>query len=377
MFVNDKQTGIWTTRLRAPGRSPKKVSLGTTLKTAAAACEAWCRSLERRLDAGDVLAAIVDGVVSAADAYALDVEGVRRLLRERAEAATRRPLAPLVASWERARASGRGGDVRAAQYARSVRLVLPPGATTADLDPKAIRRWLAARDVKGSTRNRDKAALSSFCAWLADEGLLEENPVRDVEGFAEAPRLIWLTIPQAQQLVAAHTDAPAKLAACLAIGFGWEWSAVAAGVTRDVDLARGVAHAHGIKTLWRDRVCVLTEVMAWVRPILRDLLADRLPTAPLVPGLSVHGNLWRHYQAIAACAGAVPDHRYHDHRHTHAVNLLLAGESPQHVAHNLGLNGTQLVWTRYGRYAVRPEDFRTAVGDESRVLSLSTRVQTG
>ena len=47
----------------------------------------------------------------------------------------------------------------------------------------------------------------------------------------------------------------------------------------------------------------------------------------------------------------------HDGRHTHAVNLLRAGASPQLVKTHLGHNDTNLVWRVYGNYITDDRDY--------------------
>jgi integrase len=47
----------------------------------------------------------------------------------------------------------------------------------------------------------------------------------------------------------------------------------------------------------------------------------------------------------------------HDGRHTHAVNLLRAGASPQLVKTHLGHKDTNLVWRVYGNYITDDRDY--------------------
>lgn len=369
MFRNAKD-GPWYTRVKAPGQErARKVSLGTTLKTPAASVEAFLKMLVQKLEYADLLAAIteVPQRLTAADAYALGVDGARAMLAARAAEAARVELEPLVVQWQKERTKVDGSPVRAAQYARSVRALLPAGATTDALEPRAIRSWLLARDVRGSTRNRDKAALSSFCAWLVEQGMLDDNPVRRVAGWSEESRVTWLRMEQAQALVHAHADPDARLAACLAIGWGWEWDACRNGLVRDLDLDKGLAFARGGKNPWRSRMCVLTECMAWVRPIVRELVADRLPSAPLIQRIDEHANIRLHH---AACRLAgLPHCTFHDQRHTHAILLTMAGELPQNIWSNLGHRDGTLYYKCYARYGVQPEHFRTAVARHESVTA--------
>jgi integrase len=62
----------------------------------------------------------------------------------------------------------------------------------------------------------------------------------------------------------------------------------------------------------------------------------------------------------------------HDGRHTHAVNLLQAGASPQLVKMHLGHRDTNLVWRTYGNYMTDDRDY-ALVESEAELLAEAER----
>ena len=264
-------------------------------------------------------------------------------------------LEPYVARWLDEKQKGRRGAASAAKYAAQVRELVKPG----ERFPRSRFTWrdilahLRALKVQDPTRNRHKAAFSSFAQWLVMEGVLETNPVRDIRGWSEGDgRLVYYERDQAKALIAALAQPYAAIDALMASG-GLEWQAIERLRVRDVDLDARTVQAHGGKTRWRNRLCRIVE--PWCVEYIRPALSGKLPDARVFEGVNEWTAL-REHKAAAERKG-LPTSTLHDWRHTHAVQMLRDGYKPTVVAHQLGHRDTTLVWKRYGRFIVDSRDY--------------------
>lgn len=338
----------WKARVRHPDRRSKVCGCDTTSREIARQMESWARQLyaDRNLT---VLDAILSGRVTLPrafdqrhnlDALMVDLSDVN--------------VEPYVQRWFAAKSASRKGAGSADKYLTQVRTLIPAGKAfpRSRFTAQAVRAHLKALDVGEPTRNRYKAALSSFAAFLVDEGVIERNPVRDVVGWPEGEgRIVYYERDQAKALIAALPQ-PFQAIEALMCGAGLEWQAVAALKARDVDLEAMQVTAHGGKTRWRNRRCRIVE--PWTAPYIRPALEGKFPNQPVFD-VSVWQTLAAHKEAVKRLG--LPATTLHDWRHTHAVLMLRSGHKPAVIAHQLGHRDTNLVWTRYGRFAVDDRDY--------------------
>jgi integrase len=358
-------------RIRMPDGRQKLAGCGTQDRTRYDGMRAWIQTLKKgRARRLDILEAIMGGV-SLADAYdlrktpdaILNLSGVRN-------------IEPYVAKWHAEKAKSRKGADSAAKYLRQVREFVPENRNFAAsrMTGAEVKKWLRGLDVEDPTRNRYKAALSSFCEYLVDEGVLTRNPVRDVRGFSEgAGRWGYYELDEARRLLERVDDPDVAGAVALALGACFEWQAIQRVKVRDIDLERGLAFADGGKTQWRRRQCrILTHDARGERPlfdftvpyiaaVLRNKLPDALVFEALRSDKQVLAGILR-----ASKAAGIKYLTLHDQRHTHAVSALRAGYSVMVVAHQEGHSNTNLVWTRYGRFVVDDRDYKKDHRQDSR-----------
>ena len=244
---------------------------------------------------------------------------------------------------------------RSAKYREQVRALIPSGQPfpRSRLTRSKIREWLDGLVVTGSTRNRYRSALSSFCAYLVEREILTRNVVRDVKRDRENPaRVRWLALADVERVLAASAE-PYRAFFALLYGTGIEVSAALGVHVRDVDPATRAVHAKGSKTAWRNRV-IYVEPWAW--PFVQVATADKLPDAPLFPGVTERRALDAHATVLK---GLKLEHAtLHDARHSYAVRSLKAGVTPQVVKRQLGhAPNSVLIYRIYGVYIPDAADY--------------------
>lgn len=234
-----------------------------------------------------------------------------------------------------------------------IRRMLKTSMPASRFTKKAISEFLAGLKVSPSTKNRYRAALSTFARWLVERDVLAHNPVRDVQGYREnGARIVWLERGQAKALIDA-LPMPNRPIEALMAATGIEWQVIERVRRRDIDFEKRTVHAQGGKTPWRNRVVRATELWAWT--IFAEYARDFSPNAPIFPGVSESQTLRRH--AKAAKVLGLPHTTLHDWRHTYAVQALRDGYKPAVVAHQLGHRDSYLVLTRYGRFIPNEADY--------------------
>lgn len=264
-------------------------------------------------------------------------------------------LSPLVDRWCEDKQKSRKGAASALKYREQVRALVVADSTfpRSRFTFRDILKHLRSLKVQDPTRNRHKAAFSSFAQWLVDEGVIDSNPIREIQGWSEGDgRLVYYERDQAKALIEALAQPYAAIDA-LMCGGGLEWQAVERLRVRDVDVAAHTVQAHGGKTRWRNRLCRIVEEWCW--PYIVPAVKGKLPDAKVFEGVNEWTALKEH-KAAAKLKG-LPDSTLHDWRHTHAVLMLRAGYKPTVVAHQLGHRDTSLVWKRYGRFVIDQRDY--------------------
>jgi integrase len=342
-----KATGARTFKLkvRIPTRNdgkPRTFSTGMRDKSAAADVERMVQRMKARRDYA-ALEFVFDDEATLPDVYAADVSG--RLDAKLAELRDV-DLNPHLAEWA----------VRAkARYVTQVRRFIPEGERfpRSRFRRKNISTFLAGLDVDDPTRNRYRAALSSFAKWLVERELLETNPVRDVAMYKENdPRMVWMTWVEAEGVVKAEPSLFLRALFALMAGSGIELGAALRVRRSDIDLEASTVHARGSKTIWRNRVI---RIEPWAMPYVRPACGDDVGPWLVFPPMP-HRDILAAFRAAQKTLG-IEDHRLHDLRHCYAVNALKQGYKPTVVAHQLGHKDATMVTKVYGRFIPDASDY--------------------
>ena len=351
---------VYWTRVRDCDGRTRLCSTETILRTTAASVESWHTEIRRRLDPGSVLTAIIDKEITLAGAYRLGEAGtVAHLQAVRAAAADvdLRTHFEAFKTWRGARSKGVG---MVPKYAAQIEALWPePTWRRSMWTPKEhARRLDALVGVIDATRNRYRAALSAFSKYLVRVGVLEYNPLRSVEGFAESPtQEVWYPVVDVQRVMRALPD-EFRVRELLMVGAGMDWTDCQRLRRRDIDFDTKEVRCHGSKTSHRNRVVRLTE--AWVIPLLKPLVATLLPDALVCLPHAPKVALQAHRAALTACK--LTDSTLHNWRHHYAVTCLKRKDPPRQIAHQLGKANVKDVLDRYGKYVPQAEDYEAFSG---------------
>lgn len=289
-------------------------------------------------------------------------------------------LAPEIDAWIADKKKGKGAG-QADTYEKQLR-VLFPGATLplSLFTRREVWARLDALKVETPTKNRYRAAVSSFAKYLVKREVIDRNFVRDIEGFGENdPRLVYYEIDDARRLIAAMPQPYAAMSA-LAVGFCMEWTALDQAIVSDLalDATPIVARVRGTKRSTRARFVPLVPELRWTLDYIRPALEEKLPTAPILDGITE----WRAIDVQRAAAKALKitavgeddfgPHSIHDWRQTHGVALLRWGYSEQIVADHEGHIDTTMVRRKYGRFRPSTHDYAKGESSTNSATSLKT-----
>jgi integrase len=268
-------------------------------------------------------------------------------------------LQPLLDAWYRALASER--PETAAKYRTQLRTLIPDGTPfrVTQFTKSALRVWLD--DKPARSRNRYRAAASSFAAFLVERDVLEVNVARLVRAAKVVPpRMRYLDSAQAQALCAALPEGPHRALHALLLATGADLAGALRVRPEDTLLLRdNQIRLSGTKTYNRDRVRRL--LAPWAVPYVQEffatprtfgLTADDSPDAIAKATGRIKTVLDR---ALATCG--ITDYSTKDHRHTFAVQALRDGYSYAVVAWQLGHANTALAHRTYGNHVVHDADY--------------------
>lgn len=341
-----KAKGAHTYKLRvtlADGRSAT-CSTGTTDRRTALDVEAMVARFKRQRR-WDVLAPIVDKRLTLRAAYDANQAGTLDTLIAELDDID---LDPLVTEW---------ADRAAPKYVRQVRRMIVAGTRypLSRFRKKTIKAFLDGLSCDDPTRNRYRAALSSFSRWLMDHEYVEFNPALTVALYGEHdPRVVWMTWKQAK---AAADAAPEPFRSLFAImgATGIELGAALVIRATDVDVGERTIHARGTKRMHRNRV---VRYEPWAAPYMERIMKPLVGAVLLFPDVTGGDALdqWKDAQKAVGLEG----HTLHDLRHTYAVNALRKGYKHQVVAHQLGHKDPTMVTRVYGRYVPDASDYEVA-----------------
>ncbi len=322
----------------------------------------------------DVIDALVSKRVKLAAAVdALDAGTLDALLEANPAAGENITLSVLLWHTEKSKSTKGGGQ--AATYLRQLKTLFPEieqaTFTLSVFTRKILWERLDALEVDGPTKNRYRAAASSFAKYLVKREAIDRNFVRDIEGFGENdPRLVYYEIPDAKRLLSSIEHETVAGMSAAALGFCAEISAVQAAFVSDFDLEADppVMHVRGTKRGWRDRFVPLVDELRFVIPYIKKAIDGKMAGAKAFDDISEWIALDTQRRAadlakpkiVAVGEAEYGQHSFHDWRHTHAVALLRWGYSEQIAADHLGHKGTSLVRDNYGRFKSTKHDYAKA-----------------
>lgn len=393
MIYLAKKSRTWKLRLRTPGGGRVDLSTGCKTEEDAREVEAmvgrWRGDKGQKFARPDVMALLIEKRVKLADAYEaalLGADALDALVERTTAAASVVDLWPLVDEWVKAKARGGKGAKSAPAYLRDLLITFPRSDpftletfTRAEISrrlanatarPGGGRRKKPPVPASGPTKNRRKAALSSFGAFLVEREVIKTNPVREVTGAAEHdPRAVYYEAADAKRLIAGMGQ-PHAAASAFALAFAAEWSAIAAAQVADVDLASDPVRARvrGTKRRSRDRVVPLVPELAWTLDYLRPALVGKMPTALVFDGLTekrllvAQRRTARESRPPVVAVGEAEQgaHSLHDWRRTHAVILCRAGYSDRIAARHLGHKDVTMIQRVYGLFEPTALDYAKA-----------------
>jgi integrase/recombinase XerD len=242
---------------------------------------------------------------------------------------------------------GLSDNTRAA-YERDLKQWL---AGTHDLTPSGVERYLAAlrgEGLKPASIARKRAALSSFCRFLAVEGVLKDNPVALVEGMTrperKLPRVLSAgDVAKLLQTPDRTTDRGKRDAALLELMYaaGLRVSEAASLRVGDVDEKRGMLRIRG-KGGKERLVPIAKPALVALQEHLRTRLERPRPQDFLFPQSGSHGRplgrftVWRAVKEHAAAADLPELPSPHWLRHSFATHLLNGGADVRAIQEMLG-----------------------------------------
>lgn len=224
--------------------------------------------------------------------------------------------------------------------------------TNADLTVEGVERFLArlfAQGLASATVERKKAALSAFARYLVGEGELAENPVRAVEGAAQAARALphVLTASQVAALLAAPdrtTGRGRRDAAFLELLYatGLRVGEACALRVADVDTTAALVTVRAGKGGKDRRVPIGKPALSALRSFRADF-ENAAPGDPLFPSRTGTGKnavrretMFRAIVAHALAAGLPEPPSPHWLRHSFATHLLSGGADIRAIGEMLG-----------------------------------------
>lgn len=249
------------------------------------------------------------------------------------------------------RANG-GAENNIGVYRQRVTALVQPGFTAIDLAPARVTEWLTGIPGTSGTRRHYLMALKSFVRYLRTVGVVQGDPLLDVQTPKKnPPRRRWASLATDVRVVEAAPDALYRCLFAYIHGTGADHTATVEKIRRaDIDLERGIAIVRATKTGRRDRHVLIEP---WALPFMRPHLATLLPGALVFEGVTRYMGAWHHEKACASVQ--VEDYQLRDARHSVAMRMLAAGKSHREVADQLGTSVWQVVNT-YGAHDLTLEE---------------------
>lgn len=246
------------------------------------------------------------------------------------------------------------------------------------LTAAAVDRWLSGLPGSSGTKRKYFAALASFLGYLDVVGIDHGDPLRRLTPPPAAPpRIVFLELDAVRRVVDA-VEEPYRTLFALLYGTGIDLSTALGLTRRSVFPTTHEIHAHGTKSEFRHRVCLVAE---WAWPFVAARIRDLLPDGRLFSGVSrwtasdVHRAALERLRLRGEGRNAL---RLHDARHHWAVRAVRAGTPIELVARQLGHADGTLALRVYGRFVPTTTDRQHWEREASKKEgTLTTELTTG
>jgi len=332
-------TGKTTWRVRVRRRGGPWLTKSFPRKAEA---EAWARSIEHRLDAGE---------------HVPSAEARRRTVGEAIERYLTATL-PNSRFQKNAKEQTRLLEWWKAEIGH-LPLVSVTAATVAEIRDKLATQPRAPGKppLSGSTINRRITALSAVLTVASREyGWISKNPIAGVSRMPDSKGVERFLSPDERKALLEACEAspfePLAPLVKLALATGARKSELVGLQWANVDLDRRVVRFLDTKNGESRTVPLAAPAVE----ALRDWRKGRLPVGPVFP-IAKH-DIDKPWQAARAAAG-IPDFRFHDLRHSAASYLAMSGASLMDIAAILGHKTLAMV----KRYSHLSEQHTTAAVD--------------
>jgi len=353
---------IWWTRVTGLDGQSKQRSLETGDAATAKEIDgtlAWLRSKHEWA----LIDAFLHGLISAGQLY--NAVRLNTLDKLRASLSDVR-MSDRLDAWEKW-ARGNATQSTVEKYREQIEILLEKLPMLSDLNRSNISLALASLPHSGSTKRRYHAAWSSFFKYLVEIGIVEVNPMRQIQApRPNRSRELWLSLPDMMRVVDAQPEPFRSLSAFLH-GAGVEISAALRVRVRDVDVQAQTVRARGTKTHTRDR---LVKVDAWAWPMVMEATQGKMQDALLWPlydgqersAIALAKASGMAYRALkrALRADALHDlpatYTVHDARHSYAVRHVKLGTPYKRISHNLGHADELQVIKVYGKHRLSDQE---------------------
>lgn len=266
-------------------------------------------------------------------------------------------LEPLIEDFYKVMIGPAGGIApdTAAHYRAAIRTLIPKGTPfyKSQLTPVALQKWIEGMEkVAPATVRKRGDGMRRFTTWLKGRGILDHDPMRDVQlPAAGGARVLFLDTKDAQRLADAQPGQYRRYSALLA-GTGIEVSVALQLRKRDVDEKHREIRAAGTKTHARDRIVRVAE---WAWPYVAEAIKGKTPDALLFDAIP---HRWAAQEEHQNAVDALIEKKFtiydgytmRDHRHTWAVRAVRSGWPIEAVARQLGHVNGVLALKVYGRF---------------------------
>ncbi len=341
-----KKEGVWYVGVPVRPEGWVKRSTGTTIRALAYAMARMLDELgPKGRRAWHLLDPLRTGTLSVGrlyDAFSAGPDALEALVQELKDV----DVEPEVAVWLKSLRDNLVADT-IQHYSVHVRSLIRVGERfpISGISRNSLAEWLRNLECTTSTKRKYRAAMSSFCDFLVQRGIIERNFMLEVRAPKAAPsRNSFIAREEEIQLVTAQAE-PHRTISALMHGTGIEISAVLRLTVRDLDQKTWMIRAQGTKTKARDRQVY---VPVWVRPYLLAHVAEKLPGDLVFPGVTRWAPTKSHNRACAVLG--ITNYTLRDSRHTFAVRATKAGIGAEYIAAQLGHSDTQMVNKVYSRF---------------------------
>jgi integrase len=379
-----RRNGWWTVRVPHPDSGVVEKSIGSQEGALASRYETMCAVLMERPVDHVFLDRVCSGSLPIRKLYKHWSTGTLATLR--AEIVDT-DLTAYLADWRKQLVTWYGEPVgkpgcsshTVTQYTKQVGdfFAWAGGATLAQYTVARTSKWLYSRDVSSARKRRFWAALRSFGLYLQSVGILsaETQPLAGLKAPpAGKARDTHLTPAERDQLIAAVDGIEMQAAETLG-HLGMEMGAIVRSKVRDVVWVQnprfaGRIRMRGTKNRFRDRIGIIEH---WAAEKIREAMKGKHPDALLI-GVG-HSKIRAAHQEACEALG-LTGYRFHDGRHTFAVEWWSRGAPSSVIGLQLGHADGRTVEKVYGQSKVSTQQLEHWAGVVSGTAESATKPAT-